>query len=399
MAGLIPLGQMEVASDLTTQALVKFNTLTRAEIDARVQSVAAGIIAADPAIAAAAEAAVDEALATATTAEAFAPRPAVGPLASNRSAVKGVDHPTLTPYASNPIDDLAGAHNMYYAQVIHVAEFLTSPLDNYYRWDSSDHGTDTDARIRFSTGPTRYGPWTAQTEIITPATLGAGNQPETPRVIWNEKTNLFHLFFHVNVVNAGSVQHTKVWTTPTGYDGFVDTGERLVFPVQTFLGDGHTGYFQPFRIGPRWYGISLASSSTPLLYALWSSPDGIKWRVDPRLLTGLIADAGLLIPGPNAGTSELRHIFQWRGNPWMLCTVRDPVGGANYVLPPQKWCVAQLTPNLRNLVGGFFDITPPVESYYTGEDLAVISMLEDNGRLYFYAEPDSSKLAIFEMGA
>ncbi|WP_345750123.1 SGNH/GDSL hydrolase family protein [Microbacterium rhizophilus] len=112
MAGLIPFGELEAAADLTTAELVKQPSQTRAAVDGRIQGVAAGIIAGNPTVVAAAEAAADEAVTEAVASESILMAYPEVPI--SRSGLSKVPvrwrHKTMSdPYGDSYVDEYVGS--------------------------------------------------------------------------------------------------------------------------------------------------------------------------------------------------------------------------------------------------------------------------------------------------
>lgn len=182
---------------------------------------------------------------------------------------------------------------------------LAATYGNYMWFRSTDHtGAAGGIWMAFSSGPSvAPGPWT---KIIDDDTLSADDPAadwsgcETPHVVWNPTTSLFHLYGHC--VKKGSPypyqQTTHVWTSPNLTTW---TWRGIALPNYVGVGGGfesgynHSGYAIVDRRGAGdWTAVSIVrdgtvSCGTALcgsLVGIWASADGLTWTLSSTT-TGL----------------------------------------------------------------------------------------------------------------
>lgn len=167
---------------------------------------------------------------------------------------------------------------------------------NYVWARSTDHSTGAGGIwIGYSASPETLPPTWAQ--IITDSWLSAADpannwqQVETPMLVWNPDTNLFHLYFHAVLIGSSApfVQATHVATSP---DLTTWTWRGVALPVDRAACPGnpcyhHTGYANVIRNGTgNWEAQSLLTAAEPsgtdgfIRSGIWTSTDGLAFTMD-----------------------------------------------------------------------------------------------------------------------
>ncbi|EBX6544923.1 hypothetical protein DS229_28900, partial [Salmonella enterica subsp. enterica serovar Larochelle] len=97
------------------------------------------------------------------------------------------------------------------------------------------------------------GPWAQHGRVYRDDV--SGEQSETPSVVWDEKNNRMVMYYQQAGVGTG--QQSTLWATST--DGFNWARQGIATQMMSTgqPGDGHTGYFKPFRFAGSMYGYSL----------------------------------------------------------------------------------------------------------------------------------------------
>lgn len=301
-------------------------------------------------------------------------------LASNGTRSRLV--PAFTKHPNNPIMEVAATPypTLCWVSVIKAAGALTSPLGDYYMWYSTDHDEGAGG-VALAHGPSPVGPWTHHGQVFVDTVQGF--QTETPSVIWNEQTGLLHLYYQQLGPGSIATQATLLATSPDGV-AWTRVGIVLDHPAAgSFAGSGHTGYFQPFRIGTLWAGYHLLTSGNLPTFALSWSRDGITWTIDPRPLH----NAAELFPAPASGYGPARRIewnssnvVQVAGRLWWIGMSSDFVSGTTP--KDARLGIAPLAPDLRSL------LHPPISIFTpgTGEnyDFRSINSYVEDGVIYVY---------------
>lgn len=105
-----------------------------------------------------------------------------------------------------------------------------------------------------------------------PDVSGSFVQLETPWLVWNPDTSLFHLYAHGNCISDGARgQETALFTSPD----FVTWTQRGISHITAGNG-GHTGYQTAYRTGvDTWEGWGLVTPTLNLGHlGRWTSTDG-----------------------------------------------------------------------------------------------------------------------------
>lgn len=310
--------------------------------------------------------------------------------------------PAFTRLPANPILTTAasGSPSMYWPWVLKVAGLIPSPLDTYYMWFSTDHDPGAGG-IYLATAPHPAGPWTSRGLVYVDP---AGAATETPSVVWNEHTGLFHLFFK----ESPGTGQLKLVTSPDGRTGWTSYGEVIASPSPSYPGDGFTGYFRPGRLGNLWFGHHLMGGGDHPHYGISYSHDGINWQVDPRpmmygqhLMPDMLANGAARKIEWNSG-----QILSWHGRLMWVGELANFASGTNPV--DRVIGCAPIAPDLRTLLGPpDVLLTPDPVSYpWESTNLRAMFLLHDDpdgtgDRLWMYYQCGSAAfgLAVAAVGA
>lgn len=165
---------------------------------------------------------------------------------------------------------------IFWACVIKTTDHITNPINQYYMYISSDHSSGAGG-IGLLTGPTPVGPWTWFGVVYTD--VFSGTQTETPSIIWDDQNNRYIMFYQQQTVSGANGQQSTLSAIST--DGITWTRQAQAtfindVPGATLQhGDGHTGYFFPFRDDTGWMGYSLYGGTTQYDYVIWRPKKGI----------------------------------------------------------------------------------------------------------------------------
>lgn len=262
--------------------------------------------------------------------------------------------------------------SIYYPFVLRVDDLLGSPLGAYYMWYSSDHDTGGPGGIGLATAPTRLGPWTNRGVVYVDTVVG--NQTETPSVIYNpdDPTTPFWMYYQQNGLDynqSTALAKSADGVTWTRHGKVLDYPHYTALPYTEMPGQGHTGYFKPFRIGSLWVGYHLFGGSLSH-FAVSYSLDGLVWQTDPRLLY-LNSD----LTGDPAAQFTLLDAVRSRGQVWGF--------GVQGVAGDYGVSVAPVSANLRSYLGkprSLIRSTLPWEGTYIRSH----TLLVDEGRTFLY---------------
>lgn len=252
----------------------------------------------------------------------------------------------------------SGLATIYWPWIYRVGDKIDGALGEFYLDFSTDHDTGAGGvKTMYADHPA--GPWTLRAGTYLDS---VGTQTETPTVIWNPETSLFHRYYQVK--EPGQGQYTVVATSPDALT-WTRVGRITQMPT-TVAGRGavHTGYFTCYRYGGLWVGHSLSGGNYHT--AMWFSRDGLDWTLDPRQI---VADVDI------TGNNDLRlnwaaRAFVWRGQLLNALSITNFSSGEETNVGNAY--TARLAPDLRSLA------SPP---YPTGLP-QISSMVRHNGKLW-----------------
>jgi len=285
---------------------------------------------------------------------------------------------------------------------------IVGAFAKYYMYFSTDHDSGAGG-IYMAYADSMDGPWTQYGQVyVDTATTGIG-QTETPSVIWDDENSRFIMYYQQsgaqwtagNATDAIGQQSTLACHSTDGLSWTKDPYFILDVPDLTSqLGDGHTGYFMPFRTKRGWFGASVYGGTISSGAILWRNAagpfggevDGIArtgWTSD-RCLLGYSADIMYNALSAVWGTSDIVRTVRF-GNSFVVES-----GGVEYlifavsvpVLYPtdqvQRIYIAPVSADYRSIIGRPRLIWEPEEDWdeVSGDGLHCITPFIDNGVLH-----------------
>jgi hypothetical protein len=286
-------------------------------------------------------------------------------LQANQNPAAGALTPTSSP-------------SLYWPWVLDARAVLGgAALDEFYMYYSTDHeGVHANSGIWLATAPSEIGPWTGRGRVYIDN--AGGLQTETPSVIWNPEESLFFMYYQqASAPGAVGQQSTLLATSP---DGLTWTRVGIVLDIVSgaVAGDGHTGYFRPYRIGGQWIGYHLMGGTSRPHFGISYSSDGRTWWTDPNpLLYG--ADQG----GARQVTWNTSNIVWWRGRNYWIGSLDDFAAGAT---PKDgRISIAPIADDGRHVIGvPKTQLYPPTMTYETTNYRSCYAFVGRDGKLYLY---------------
>lgn len=176
-----------------------------------------------------------------------------------------------------------GQEGLYFLRPFATAGTSVSGNGAYVWFRSTDHSPAAGSIWRGYSNSPSVAP-SSWTKVLPDGTYGgvAYTQMETPHIVWNPDTSLWHVYAHGIVTGSSGpvVQRTLVWTS-SDLATFTYSGQA--FP--TITGRNHTGYAYVERLGTgNWVANtsavdgSVAAPNGPK-NATWSSTDGLTWTL------------------------------------------------------------------------------------------------------------------------
>ena len=319
--------------------------------------------------------------------------PRYQPLSESTRIINGTA-PVFTKGAGNPVLEAADTDftTIMWPWVIKAADYLASPIDDYYMYYSTDHA-GSGGKVGMATAPAPIGPWTDYGEVYDDAS-GSG-ETETPSVIWDDATEQFFMYYH----QSGGIgsQSTMLAKSP---DGVTWTKYGIVIDVISVAnspGDGHTGYFMPNKVGRQWFGYHLYGGGDRPHFAISYSHDGQRWQTDPRPLGYGIDQTTSLAANRRIEWNHSTPVM-WRGQLWWIGIVSNFTSGS--AANDRLICAAPLSADLRHLLGNPIEILP-MDAAWETTNIRNLTVYSEDGKLYLYycIDGDAIGYAIAEGGS
>ncbi len=231
---------------------------------------------------------------------------------------------------------------LYWLWLVHARKYLGSAAkDEFYLLWSTDTTTPPTPASTSPPDPPRR-PWTNYGRVWndtrsgcppprhergltrTPTSSSASTRSRAPGLVGTQTTCY------------ATSPDCLTWT----YGGIaVDTPLRNTYP-----GDGHTGYFRPFKIGGRWFAYHLMGGQNFSRTAS-ASPRRTHWLKDPRPLLQAVDQLPTDLRWGWNGT----NVVQWRGEWWGIGTIANlGSGGGSRIM---RIVAARLTSDMRHFTG------------------------------------------------
>ncbi|HBX3488164.1 TPA: hypothetical protein MHW87_21480 [Klebsiella pneumoniae] len=305
------------------------------------------------------------------------PRPVATALSTARQGAKR-EYPTLTKPLTAPVFSKSdqAAISIYWPWLFDATVIGVNKIYLYY---STDHAANhADSGIYLASADDITGPWTQHGRVYRDDV--SGEQSETPSVVWDEKNNRMVMYYQQAGVGTG--QQSTLWATSTDGFNWVRQGIATQMMSTGQPGDGHTGYFKPFRFAGSMYGYSLYGGTDRGRYAIWRGSDFGTWTPDPRLI-GKMPDKCMNLPQYENGWFPkifVGDVINWNGSPWWIGLVGPSTagGGSN----AHRICAAPLREDLRNLSANVVDITPAEQAWENGVIDYFGNFLTWKGKMY-----------------
>lgn len=305
------------------------------------------------------------------------PRPIATALSTARQDAKR-EYPTLTKPLTAPVFSKSdqAAISIYWPWLFDATVIGVNKIYLYY---STDHAANhADSGIYLASADDISGPWTQHGRVYRDDV--SGEQSETPSVVWDEKNNRMVMYYQQAGVGTG--QQSTLWATSTDGFNWVRQGIATQMMSTGQPGDGHTGYFKPFRFSGSMYGYSLYGGTDRGRYAIWRGSDFGTWTPDPRLI-GKMPDKCMNLPQYENGWFPkifVGDVINWNGSPWWIGLVGPSTagGGSN----AHRICAAPLREDLRNLSANVVDITPAEQTWENGVIDYFGNFLTWKGKMY-----------------
>jgi hypothetical protein len=287
--------------------------------------------------------------------------------------------------------------SIYWPWVIRVDDKLTNPLGIYYMYYSTDHDPGPGGlAMAHSNSP--LGPWTeyglVYKDPYNGGVVSPYGQTETPSVIWDEETALFTMYyqqgaasFGVNSATLATGQQSTLQCTST--DGINWTkNPNFILDKQygsQVPGDGHTGYFQPFRVDGGLAGYHLYGGTDQAHFALTTMQSPSQGCTDPREL-GFYTN---FCPPKASGDTVVRYIswnaafpFMSRGRLMLFAMCTNFVSGLGN--KDAYMAVFPLSKDLRKPLGRGRIVWTPTLSWETLNIRGLSPFIDYDGTLYVY---------------
>lgn len=249
-----------------------------------------------------------------------------------------------------------GLGSIYVSWMIRVPDEVVAAFPQYGRWrvyTSTDHDSGRGGiaiGVSSLPDPLDMSGWSWLRNAGSPIMFseGSSSQVETPCVVWNKSTKLFHLYYQTQTGSGSTLlQMTRVATSADGVTGWTVVGDAIPNPSNAIAGFNHRGYARVYNIDGLWCAWHLQGNGTAVSAYGWSfSNDGLTFVADRRRVgAALHMGDGVL----RTGLSTLLH---WRGQVWAIGTLTEYVSGATASSSVRVWTAPiNLEDDLRSLRG------------------------------------------------
>jgi hypothetical protein len=274
---------------------------------------------------------------------------------------------------------------IYHPSVLRVDNILESPMGKFYMWYSTDHkGVDGKIGLAYADQP--EGPWTNHGTVWVDTT--AGQETETPSVVWNPKENLFFMSYQMdwngNPAAAGAVgaQSTLLATSPDGINWtrvgiIIDLASAADVP-----GNGHTGYARLHRFGSTWVALHLLGGGDYSHRGISYSRNGRNWVLDTRPI-----EPQTHFAGDSQSKTILYELFQWRGELWGIGTEGTIGSGVDAVV--RHLVFGRVTHDMRH----FAEVPErliELDAGWETTNIRTVHVFSDEGKVYVIYQTDNN---------
>lgn len=325
-------------------------------------------------------------MAVKTNSKIVPPKPPVG---AADNALGGLNDPTSwsAPTRLFSVGDPGVVPTTLYWPWVMATDRLANPLDRFYLYYTTDHDAGAGG-VYMATGPTEEGPWTHRGLVFVDLAAGS-TQTETASVIYDDVAGVVRMYYQQgaakfgagNVTSAVGQQSTLSCTSTDGLTFTKDPSFINDIPALADIhGDGHTGYFLPFRTPKGWFAYSLHGGTTGADCVLWKA-----YRDKSRWMTNRIP----LGYGAEFPTGQTYEKIEWnhcsvvasRGVEYLVGIISN--GAAGGLAKDSRIFVAPISADYRFILEPAKIIWTPTQSWETS-DLRSACPLVSNGKLYVY---------------
>ncbi|EPL2257535.1 hypothetical protein WJG13_005510, partial [Klebsiella pneumoniae] len=279
------------------------------------------------------------------------------------------------------------AETIYWPWIVDKSAWGGSGFALFY---STDHSATHDpSGIFLFESDDITGPWINRGKVFRDDT--GGWQSETPSVIYDSATNKVLMYYQQAEVpgSIGQQQTCLAIADPADLTIWTRVGVVLDKEFAEQPGDGHCGYFRPFKFNGRMLGYSLYGGTLFSNASLWVSDDGgYTWQRDGRLIGWMqdkcrhLADILKVEQHLVVLTMYEGDVINWKGEPWWVGVVGKAQSGSvsirNYRL-----VTAPLASDFGSLLTRVNDITPAPAHYEIQTDIDYPgNCVVSHGRLY-----------------
>lgn len=285
--------------------------------------------------------------------------------------------------------DTAAPTEIYWPWLIKT-DHIPNPLGKYYLYFSTDHhGGSGGIYMAYAESP--LGPFTQYGQVYVDLSTPSIGQTETPSVIWDDYIGKYRMYYQQtaakygagNATSAIGAQSTLSATSADGLSWVKDPAFILDMPFTSAVhGDGHTGYFLPFRTRNGLFAYSLAGSTEGADFNLWTcTGTPADWVSDWRTL----GYSRHITQGAPLGGRMIawNHSFIVESGGLSYIVARLSSGASGADLNDDRIVVAQISPNYRNIM-----TRPQIiwagEDAWEGTNLRAITPFVEGGILYVY---------------
>ena len=270
---------------------------------------------------------------------------------------------------------VASQSTIYWCWVIRVDDKIKNPLGKYYMYYSTDHA-GASGFISLAYSDDLLSGWKNYGKIFK----NGGYETETPSVMWDDNTNKFIMYFHSASSYKGEAQTSYYTTSVDGINFGPSAAKLLNLDMTRLSGDGHNGYFHPFKIGNKYIAYHLLGGGDQPRFAISYSDDGYNWVTDHRQI-GYFCLRNNRFMSPNHCTIINKYGIKWligiNTNFTSGSTSKDAYVG---IVPMQDL----YTPIGHNIK--LFDLDGENET----PNIRQVSVYQEDSKLYVYYQCDNN---------
>ncbi len=293
---------------------------------------------------------------------------------------------------------------------------IPDALGKYYMYFSTDHDVGAGG-IYMAYSDSLYGPWTQYGLVFADAS--GSQQTETPSVIWDDDNSRFNMYYQNSGAKYGpadgssaiGVQSTLMCYGTNGRQWTKDPSFIVDLPYAgDQLGDGHTGYFLPFKTKRGLFAFSLYGGTDSSGSVLWQCRGAKGGFIDGSLTRNewyserghLGYNSDLLYNFAPAvfGAETVQRRLDWHhgfiiesgGTEYLIALVSLFVSGG--AAKTARLAIAPISADYRHLLEKPKVIWEPVEAWESS-DFRTITPFVENGVLYVLYSVNKTHVGVF----